>query len=82
MFEKRDNKVAETKYIMSTDKNKKEEKKMKKLVDALASIQEETREVHVCKICGQKLFADMCQFHRDKTGHEEFRSTLGGGKNA
>ena len=82
MFEKRDNKVAETMYIMSINTNKREEKKMKKLVDALTSIKEETREVHVCKICGQRLFADMYQFHRDKTGHNEFRPALGGGKNA
>ncbi len=58
---------------MSIDVKKREETEIKELVDALASIKEETREVHVCKICGQRLFADMCQFHKEKTGHNEFR---------
>ena len=31
------------------------------------------KEIHLCKICGEKMYAEQCFAHKEKTGHNEFR---------
>jgi hypothetical protein len=31
------------------------------------------KEIHMCKICGLEMSPEMCIFHKENTGHNDFR---------
>jgi uncharacterized protein YlaI len=35
--------------------------------------EENSPEMHICKICGQKIEAKLCANHLEETGHDEFK---------
>jgi len=38
-----------------------------------SNTKESNLKMHLCKICGQKMFEETCRIHSEKTGHNDFK---------